>query len=161
MGSLSKGFPGGSDGRESACNAGDQGLIPGSGRPPGEGNSNPLKYSCLKNSMDRGAWRATVHGVTKSQIWLSDLITLPLFASLSKEKEIMGIVGPLMDQNLVVWSRWWVSERSKEANIPWVTQPASALQGIKIERKTDRQTRGPKLWWSKGVLINMAWAYIL
>ena len=140
MGSLSKGFPGGSDGRESACNAGDQGLIPGSGRPPGEGNSNPLKYSCLKNSMDRGAWRATVHGVTKSQTWLSDLITLPLFASLSKEKEIMGIVGPLMDQNLVVWSRWWVSERSKEANIPWVTQPASALQGIKIEREKDRQT---------------------
>ena len=60
------GFPSGSDGRESACNAGDPGLIPRSGRSPGGGNSNPLQYSCLENSMDRGAWRATVHGVAKS-----------------------------------------------------------------------------------------------
>ena len=50
------GFPGGSDGKESACNAGDLGLIPGSERSPGEGNDNPLQYSCLENSMDRGAW---------------------------------------------------------------------------------------------------------
>ena len=56
-----------SDGTESACNAGGPGLIPGLGRSPGEGNGNPLQYSCLENSMDRGAWRATVHGVTKSQ----------------------------------------------------------------------------------------------
>ena len=51
-----KGFPGGSDGKASACNAGDLGLIPGSGRSPGEGNGNPLQYSYLENSMDRGAW---------------------------------------------------------------------------------------------------------
>ena len=49
-------FPGGSAGKESACNAGDLSLIPGSGRSPGEGNGNPLQYSCLENSMDRGAW---------------------------------------------------------------------------------------------------------
>ena len=55
-----------SDSKESACNAGDPGSIPGLGRPPGEGNVNPLKYSCLENSMDRGAWWATVHGVSKS-----------------------------------------------------------------------------------------------
>ena len=60
-------FPGGSDSTESACNAGDLGSIPGSGRSPGEGNGNPLQYSCQGNSMDRGAWWATVHGVTKSQ----------------------------------------------------------------------------------------------
>ena len=66
------GFPGDSDGKESACNAGDPGLIPGLGRFPGEGNGNPLQYSFLENSMDRGAWRATVHGVSKSQICLSD-----------------------------------------------------------------------------------------
>ena len=60
-------FPGDSEGKESACNTGDQGLIPGSGRSPGGGNSNPLQYSCLENSMDRGAWRATVLGVAKSQ----------------------------------------------------------------------------------------------
>ena len=67
-----KGFPGDSDGKESACNAGDLGLIPGSGRSLGEGNGNPLQYSCLENPMDRGAWQATVHGVTKNQTRLSD-----------------------------------------------------------------------------------------
>ena len=59
------GFPYSSDGKESACNAGDHGSIPKSGRSPGEGNGNPLQYSCLENPMDRGAWRATVHGVPK------------------------------------------------------------------------------------------------
>ena len=64
-------FPGGSEGKESACNAGDLGLILGGERSPGEGNGYPVQYSCLKNSMDRGAWQATVHGVTKSQTRLS------------------------------------------------------------------------------------------
>ena len=61
------GFPGGSDGEEYACNAGDLGLIPASGRSPGEGNGYPLQYSCLETPMDRGAWRATVHGVVQSR----------------------------------------------------------------------------------------------
>ena len=61
------GVPGGSVGKESACNVGDLGSIPGSGRSPGGGHGNPLQYSCLENPMDRGAWWATVHGVTKSQ----------------------------------------------------------------------------------------------
>ena len=60
-----EGFPCSSDGKESACNAGDLDFIPGSGRSPGEGNGNPLQYSCLENPMDRGAWRATVHGVAR------------------------------------------------------------------------------------------------
>ena len=60
-------FPGGLDGKESACNVEDLGSIPGWGRSLGEGNGNPFQYSCLKNHMDRGTWRATVHGVTKSQ----------------------------------------------------------------------------------------------
>ena len=59
------GFPGGSDGKESACSAGDLGSIPGLGRSPGEENGNPFQYSCLENPMDRGAWQATVHGVAK------------------------------------------------------------------------------------------------
>ena len=63
---------GSSDGKESACNAGDLGLTPGSGRSPGERYGNPLQYSCLKNSMDRGAWLATVHGITKNRTRLSD-----------------------------------------------------------------------------------------
>ena len=53
-------LPSGSDGKESACNAGDPGLIPGSGRSPGEGHSNPLQYFCLENPMDRGSWQARV-----------------------------------------------------------------------------------------------------
>jgi len=65
-------FPGGSDCEESACNAGDANLIPGWGRSPGEGNSNPLQYSCLENSIDRGAWWATVHRVTKRWTQLND-----------------------------------------------------------------------------------------
>ena len=64
--SLSMGFPGVSDGIEFACNEEDLGLIPGLGRSPGEGNGHLLQYSCLENSMDRGAWWAIVHGVTKS-----------------------------------------------------------------------------------------------
>ena len=64
---VSLGFPGGSDGKESACSVGDPGSILGSGRSPGEGPGNPLHYSCLEHPMDRGAWRATVHGVTKSR----------------------------------------------------------------------------------------------
>ena len=59
-------FHGSSKGKESACNARQLGFIPGSGRSPGEGNGNPLQYSCLENSMDRGAWRAAVHRVAES-----------------------------------------------------------------------------------------------
>ena len=65
-------FPGGSDGKEFACNAGNPCSIPGLGKSPGEGTSNPLQCSCLENPMGRGAWRATVHGVAESQTRLSD-----------------------------------------------------------------------------------------
>ena len=66
------GFLGGSAGKESACNAGDLGSIPGLGRSPGERNGYPLQYVCLENSLDRGAWRATVHRGAKSWTQLSD-----------------------------------------------------------------------------------------
>ena len=66
------GFPCSSVGEESACNAGDLGSIPGLGRFPGEGNGNPLQYSCLENPMDRGAWQATVHGVRRVRHNLKD-----------------------------------------------------------------------------------------
>ena len=67
-----RGLSGGSDGKESNCNAGDLGSIPGFGRSPGGGHDKSLQHSCLENSMDRGAWWATVHGVAKSWTWLSD-----------------------------------------------------------------------------------------
>ena len=65
-------FPGGSDSKEPACNTGDLGSILQTRRSPGEGNGNPLQYSCLGNSMDRGAWWSTVHGVTESHTGLSE-----------------------------------------------------------------------------------------
>ena len=66
------GFLGGSDSKESTCNVGDLGSIPGLGKSPGGGHGNLLQYSCLENPMDRGAWWATVHGVTKSWTRLND-----------------------------------------------------------------------------------------
>ena len=70
------GFPGGSDGKESACNLRDPDSIPGSGRSPGEGNGNPFQYSCLENPMDRRVWRATAYGVTESDT--TELLILSL-----------------------------------------------------------------------------------
>ena len=72
IGKISKGFPGGIASKESVCSAGDLASISGLGRFPGEGNGNPLQYSCLGNLMDRGVWWAIVHGVTKSRTRLSD-----------------------------------------------------------------------------------------
>ena len=78
--SLLLGFPGGSVVKNLPANAGDLGLIPGLGRSPGEGNVNPLQYFCLGNPMDRGAWWATVHGVAKRQIQLSNWAYTHLFS---------------------------------------------------------------------------------
>ena len=78
-------FPGGSDGKAPVYNVGDLGSIPGSGRSPGEGNGNPLQYSCLENPMDGGAWWAAVHGVTKSWTGLSDFTFTFHFHALEKE----------------------------------------------------------------------------
>ena len=66
------GFPGGSEVKTSACNVEDLGSIPGLGRSPGEGNGNPLQYSCLENPMDGEGWWTTVHGVAKSWTRQSD-----------------------------------------------------------------------------------------
>ena len=79
-----KGFPGGSEVKVSAWNAGDPGSIPRLGRSPGEGNGNPLQYSFLESPMEGGAWQATIHGVAKSQTRLSDL---------KKKKLIKGFPG--------------------------------------------------------------------
>ena len=72
------GFPGSSDHKESTCSVGDLGLVPVLGRSPREGNDNPLQYCCLENSMDRGAWWATVHGVARSWTQLKQLSIYPL-----------------------------------------------------------------------------------
>ena len=88
------GFSGGSDHKESACNAEDLGWVLGSGRSPGEGNGKPLQYSFLKNSMDRGTWWATVHGIANSQTQLKRLtLALPFFpCGLNFDQGLGGIL---------------------------------------------------------------------
>ena len=85
-----RGFPGGSEDKAYACNAGDLGSIPGLGRSPGEGNSNPLQYSYLENPMDREAWWATVHGVTKSQT--INMFNILIFSLLSLKYQLLKIL---------------------------------------------------------------------
>ena len=97
-------FPGGSEVKASACNAGDLSSIPGSGRSPGEGNGNSLQYSCLENPMDGGAWWATVHGVAKSRTRLSDLLHFT-FKCLKTQRlnniiSLLALAFPSHDQNL-------------------------------------------------------------
>ena len=90
------GFPGGSDCKTSACNAGDLALIPGWGKSPGEGNGNPLQYSCRGNPMDRGTWWATIHGVAKSRTRLSDFTSLWLIND-TKTAEVDWFCEDLQD----------------------------------------------------------------
>ena len=102
------GFPGGSDGKESACDAGDLSLIPESGRSPGKGNGNPL----LEKPMDRGALWATVHGVANSQTWLNDRQTNK---QTNKQKEVLNwaslitqlLKNPPAMQETLVWLLGW------------------------------------------------------
>ena len=97
-------FPYGSDSKESACNVGYPGSIPGLGRSPGKGNGNPLQYSCLENPMDRGAWQATVHGVAKSQTWLSDLTFLFFH---QKYKRLVMII---LHEKLFFWKKYFLKK---------------------------------------------------
>ena len=120
-------FPGGSNGKESTCKAGDPGSIPGSGRSSGEGNGYPLQYSCLENSMDRGTWHAMVHGdrgawwvtvhaVPKSQTWLSDYLSI--LKEISPEYSLEGLMLKLqyfghLIKELTHWKRPWCWDRLK------------------------------------------------
>ena len=94
------GFPGGSEVKASACNAGDLDSIPRSGRSPGEGNGNSLQYSCLENPMDRGAWWATVHGVAKRWTRLSDFTNAPCTVT-SLTRFVSARVNKLQNAGLV------------------------------------------------------------
>ena len=84
------GFPGSSDGKESTCNEGNLGSIPGLGRSPGEGNGCPLQYSGLENCIDRGGLQARIHGVAKNQTRLSDFPSSPLRSSLSQLSKVLS-----------------------------------------------------------------------
>ena len=103
------GFPGGSVYKESACNAGDLGLIFGLGRSPGEGNDNPLKYSFLGNPMDRGAWQATVHGVLRVR---HDLVTKlpppPRQSMWSKQGNMTTLEPQTLKSKSLIFKRTWI-----------------------------------------------------
>ena len=121
-------FPGGSDDKESACNAGDPGLIPGWGRSPGEGNGNPFQYSCLENPMNVGAWQATVHEVTKSWTWLSHF-TFTLWCKCLKNQCLLR-------------ERFWVNYWVKSI----CCQKESHMFGRKINRNTfNKEKKNPCL----------------
>ena len=105
------GFPGGSDGKESACIVGDLGSNPGLGRSPGEGNGNPLQYSCLESPVDSRAWLAAVHGVTKSWTRMSDCIFIFTFMHWRRKWQPSPVFLPGESQGLgslvgyLLWGR--------------------------------------------------------
>ena len=121
---------GGSEVKAPACNAGDLGSIPGLGRSPGEGNGNPLQYSCLENPMDGGAWWATVHGVTKSWTRLSDF-TLKAYIN---KAEFRGIDA----YELWCWRRLfrvpWTARRSNQSILKEIS-PECSLEGLMLKPK--------------------------
>ena len=132
-----KDFPGGSDGKESACSAGDMGLIPGLVRSPGEGHDNPLQCSCLGNLMDRGAWWATVHGITKSQTRLSD----QHFCFHSFKKWDWEIGDEETRKGDYVDGLLWMGTDHKDICVPHFERP---LKGFLLQRRFI--IRWTKLW---------------
>ena len=133
-------FHSGSDGKESACDSEDPGSIPGSGRSPGVGNGNLLHYSCLENSMDRGAWWATVRWVTKSRTRLKQLSTHPLFFFFSVVFEKSHSCSERLNFMYNLYSLVLVNGRDQgegkssfsKLHITWITprvvRPAKVLQ---------------------------------
>ena len=118
-----------SDGKVSACNAGDLGLIPRSGRSPGEGSGNPLQYSCLQNPMDGGAWGTAVHGVAKSQTRLSDFTHSLTHSPICKETPLSPVSSGTSRRKLPSerWQRFWWLVQDK---FQWREVNAQLLKGL-------------------------------
>ena len=137
-------FPRWHSDKELVCQAGDIGPIPGLGRSPGEGNGNPLQYSCLGNPMDRGAWQATVHGVAKIRTWLS------------MHAHIQGVFGcHIWEGRGCASCIWWVETRNA-VNFPITHRTALTTKLIKSQMSTAPKLRHcykPRTvswWWSGG-----------
>ena len=138
-----KGFPVGSN-KESACNAGDLCLIPGSGRSLGEGNGYPLQYSCLENSMDRGAWGATVHRVAESRTQLAKvcIVEAMVFPVLMYRCESLTVKKG-EHQRIVAFELWcwkklltvpWTARRSNQSILKEIN-PESSMEGLMLKLK--------------------------
>ena len=128
----------GSAGKESACNAGDPGSIPGSGKFPGERNGNLLQYSCLGNSMDRGTWWATVHGVAKSGTWLSNFtftfkertMKIFIYKYFANKKAKSNLKDKRNKLLFVEWARFCITCVAKITPLMWTK--GSSTQGGEI-----------------------------
>ena len=139
------GFPGDLVVKNLPANAGDLGSIPWSGRSSGEGNGNPLPYSCLGNSMDSGAWRTTVHGVTNSQTRLSNWTTIPSVAKKLEKLEISYWdypVGPVVKNSPANKRDTGSIPGPEKCHMPWATKPmrhnywAHALERVLCNKKS-------------------------
>ena len=119
-------FPGGSDGKESACNVGNLGPIPGLGRSSVEGNANPLQHSCLENPMDRGAWWATVYIITKSQTWLSNEACMHAHISVSVFVSCQHIGQRTKCES------WWMNHHKQEDTDPTLKSLVSVQVSYKL-----------------------------
>ena len=147
---LNIGFPGGSDGKASACNEGDLGSIPGSGRSPGEGNGNPVQYSCLENLMDRGAWWATVHGSQRvGHDWTTSLSLFTLYRSYGsavKNPPAVQETSFIPWFRKIPWRRKWQltpvflpgkshGEQSLAGYRPWVYKESDTTEWLKNNKQ--------------------------
>ena len=157
------GLPGGSDGKACACNAGDLGLIPVSGRSPGERNGNPLQYSCLENPMNRGAWQVIVHGVTKSQTWLSDFTFFHFHFSQDRGLQSRSFWTHLVHMilNRVFWIlKKWIKKKklSKVARIKnhWVD--SRVLDFLKWKNRFKPQLHVLVIKWYPSLRILFSWS---
>ena len=130
--------PSGSLGKESACNAGDPDSIPEWGRSPGKGNGNPLQYSCLENSMDRGARQATVHGITKSQARLCNYHFIPhLYMTPGKiiALTIQTFVGKVMSLVFNMLSRFVIASLLRRESFNFMAAVPIHLYQVRFQIK--------------------------
>ena len=146
-------FPDGSEVKVSASNVGDPGLIPGSGRSPGERNGNPLQYYCLENPMDRGAWKATVHGVAKGWTCLSDFTFTFTYAF--RSSLVKGEWGPYIVTAFFICCMWEKSMPSYWGiSCPWAL---TFLNTGKAKRSSASETRDCKASKSESLCHEGEW----
>ena len=150
------GFPHSSVGKESACNAGDLGSIPGSGRSPGEGTGNPPQYSCLENPMDRGAWQAIVHGFTRVR---HDLATKPP-GILNKNPTIISIHKGSYLNSIRVKETYLTESKvrssRKDDGQPHILNPPTPPSAVPEALAVHQGLRfGKTLLWSKDLLCGV------
>ena len=169
-------FPGSSVSKESACNAGDQGLILGLGRSPRDGNGNPLQYSCLENPVDRGAWWASVHGVAQSWTWLKRLSVHACIGERNGNPLQCSCLENPRDRGAwwaaiygVAQSQTWLKRHSSSSQfsswkILWPQEPGG-LQSIGSQEsdttgRLNHQNSTTKIWFNSKMGKRLEWIFL-